>query len=276
MAELETTVVRHYSHGALERAILDGLRLMGRAPEGANAKDLAAVDEFHMGGRRATEEFAAHLALRSGLRLLDIGSGLGGGARFVAEHHGCQVTGVDITPEYVEVATALTRLVGLDGRAAFQVGNATNLPFDDASFDRATLLHVGMNIPDKERLCREARRVLRSDGLFGIYDVMRLGDAQPTFPTPWAAGAESSFLARPEDYRQALSAAGFALVGESDRRALALEMFRGMQARAAGDGPPPLGLHILMGRDAPTKVANMIAALDGGIIAPVELIARPA
>ena len=274
MAEIDAAVARHYTHGALERAIRDGLAALGKPVSETRTEDLAAIDEFHMGGRRATEELAARLDLGESVRLLDLGCGLGGAARFFAQRFGCQVTGVDLTPEFVQVAEALSRLVGLGDRVAFRVGSATALPFDDASFDRATLLHVGMNIADKGRLCAEARRVLRPDGLFGVYDVMRVGEGELKFPVPWASDPSISFLARPEDYRTALQSAGFAVQSQDDRRALALDMFRAMRERAAAGGPPPLGLHILMGREAPAKVASMIDGLERGVVAPVELIAR--
>src|SRR3546814_3455016 len=116
------------------------------------------------------------------MSLLDIGCGLGGAARHFARACGCTVTGVDLTPEYVAVAEALTRMVGQADRVAFRAGSALDLPFEAASFDAATLLHVGMNIPDKDRLCAEAARVLKPGGVFGVYDGMRVGDGALTFP----------------------------------------------------------------------------------------------
>lgn len=274
MAELEASVARHYTHGALERAIRDGLAGLGRSPDAATAEDLAAIDEFHIGGHQATVDLAGRLALAPGLRLLDIGCGIGGAARHFARAHGCRVTGVDLTPEYVEVGRALTRLVGLADRVEHRLGSALDLPVEDGAFDLATLLHVGMNIPDKAALCREACRVLRPGGRFAVYDVMRTGAGAIRFPVPWAGTAETSFVAAPADYRRALAEAGFALEAERDRRNFAIDFFRPMQARLAGSGPPPLGLHVLMGPEAPVKIANMIAMLEEGQIAPVEMIAR--
>ena len=95
---------------------------------------------------------------------MDLGSGLGGAARFFARQYGCRVTGIDLTAEYVSVASRLTELVGLNDKAEFRVGSALNLPFSQERFDRATLLHVGMNIPDKDQLCREVHRVLQPGG----------------------------------------------------------------------------------------------------------------
>jgi hypothetical protein len=132
---------------------------------------------------------------------------------------------------------------------------------------------VRLNIPDKHRLCGEVYRVLKPGGLFAIYDVMRTDEGDIDFPVPWAATPQTSFLQTPEHYREALASAGFRVISERNRRDVGIEFFKAMRARIAESGPPPLGLHILMGKDAPTKTANMLRNLEGGRIAPVEIIA---
>lgn len=270
----EEDVARHWSHGSLERAIRDGLIAMGRDLDRVQPEDLAAVDELHMGGHEATVHLAERMGLGPGMSLLDVGSGIGGPARFFARRYGCTVVGIDLTPEYVAVAETLTRMVGLADRVTFRVGSATDLPFEEASFDAATLVHVGMNVSDKDRLCAAAARVLKRGGVFAVYEVMRTGQGDLTFPVAWADTAAMSFLADPATYRQALEAAGFEVVAEEDRRDPALDFFHRMRARIAESGPPPLGLHIHMGPEAPRKVANMVANLERGIVAPVEMICR--
>lgn len=271
---VEQDVARHYTHGSLESAILDGLKAMGRAPEDVSTDDLAAIDEFHMGGQQATAELAEQMDLRPGMSLVDIGCGLGGAARFFAGRCGCRVTGVDLTPEYVTVADALTRRVGLAEQVDFHVASALDLPLETGSADAATLLHVGMNVQDKEALFAEVHRVLKPEAVFGIYDVMRVGEGDLEYPTAWAATPATSFVAEPGAYRRALSAAGFEVTAERDRGPFALDFFLRMKARVAEGGPPPLGLHILMGADAQQKVANLIANLERGRIAPIEMICR--
>ncbi|RAI59786.1 class I SAM-dependent methyltransferase [Roseicella frigidaeris] len=273
--DLESTVARHYGHAALEHAILAALAAMGKDPDHLTPEDLAPVDEFHIGGRAATRDLADAMRLAPGLALLDIGCGLGGAARLFAGEFGCRVTGLDLTADYVRCAAALARRVGLGGQAEFRQGSALALPFAEAGFDAATLLHVGMNIADKARLFAEARRVLRPGGVFGIYDVMREGEGDLAFPLPWAAGAATSFVEDADTYRRLLAAAGFAVEAVRSRRAFAIEFFRRMRvAAAAAGGPPPLGLHILMGETAPLKARNMLGNLEAGLIAPTEIIAR--
>ncbi|EPC02002.1 hypothetical protein L861_20330 [Litchfieldella anticariensis FP35 = DSM 16096] len=274
MATIEEGVAQHWSHGSLEREILDGLAAMGRDLDNVQIEDLAAVDEFHMGGHEATVHLASQMGLRPGMSLVEIGSGIGGPARFFAHQYNCTVSGIDLTPEYVAVAETLTRMVGLTEHVTFRVGSAMDLPFDDASFDAATLLHVGMNVPDKERLCAEAARVVKQDGVFGVYEVMRTGESDLSFPVAWADTPQMSFLAPLSTYRQALETAGFEVTAEEDRRDPALEFFHRIKTRIAESGPPPLGLHIHLGPQAPQKIANMIANLERGIIAPIQMICR--
>jgi SAM-dependent methyltransferase len=267
----------HYTHGDLVVAIRAGIEKLGKTVDSVTVDDLAAVDEFHVGGRQASEHFLDQLGLTPDKHILDVGCGLGGPARFAASRYRCRVDGIDLTPEYVETGRVINGWVGLADRVSLHQGSALAMPFADGTFEGAYMLHVGMNIEDKAKLCAEVGRVLRPGALFGIYDVMKVGDGEMTFPAPWATTAESSALAPPRQYRSALEAAGFAITAELDRRDFAVAFFDQFRARTmAAGGPPPLGLHVLMGRNTPDKIQNMIQGVAKGIIAPVELIARKA
>jgi len=272
---VEDAVAQHYTHGSLEREILEALVASGKDLERLRPGDLAPADEFHLGGRQATIDFAEELTVKPGMRLLDLGSGLGGAARFFAHERGCRVTGIDLTAEYVAVARRLAQLVGLAETVSYRQGSVLDLPFAPGSFDGVYMLHVGMNIEDKGRLFSQARRVLVPSGVFGIYDVMRTGPGDLSYPVPWASNDRTSFVAEPAVYRRLLEGAGFEVLNERNRREFALESFRQMQAKAA-TGVPALGLHILMGSDARAKVANMLDNLRRGLIAPTEIICRVA
>lgn len=268
------TLIDHYRHGSLEQALLDGLRRAGKDPARLSPDDLMGMDEFHIGGAEATRELVDQLGIGPGMKLLDIGSGLGGPARQLAGY-GCHVTGVDLSGEYVAAAQALSARMGLDGKVSFRQGDAATMDLAAGSFDGATLLHVGMNIADKAGLAAAVHRALKPGGFFAIYDVMQIGDGAIEFPVPWSSQPETSFVAPPAAYRAALEGAGFTVFSERERRAFALDFFKKMRARLAqSGGPPPLGLHVLMGASAQQKTANMMAMLERGVIAPVEILAR--
>jgi ubiquinone/menaquinone biosynthesis C-methylase UbiE len=249
-----------------------GLRKWGSTRTRFSADVLKPVDEFHIGGAEATAALLEKLEIRPDTEVLDIGSGIGGTARMIAGRYGCRVTGIDLTPHFVKTAGALSAMCGMADRVRFELGSAVSLPLADTSFDLALLLHVGMNVPDKAALFREAHRVLRAGGTFAVYEVMRTGDGDLAFPVPWAETPDLSALETPQTYRDAAQAAGFILEAEENRREIALNFFSRLQAQAASGAPPPLGLHNLMGPTVKQKLANMIAAVRAGTIAPVQMI----
>lgn len=271
------SVSEHYTHGALLDAIKVGVERLGKTTETVSVTDLGPVEEFHIGGRVATESFLERLELAASDHVLDVGCGLGGASRFVADRYGARVTGIDLTKEYIETGNTLTSWVGLKDLVELQEGDASKTLFSAASFDKAFLMHVGMNIADKAAVAAELSRVLRKDGILGIYDVMSVGSEDLSFPVPWATSAEESAVSSADEYKKVFGAVGFEVVTERNRRDFALEFFDQLRAStAASGGPPPLGLHILMGETAPLKVSNMIANISANKVAPVELIFRQA
>lgn len=268
---IEQKVATYYTREKLEDKILGMLRSAGKNVDQLRAEDLSAIDEFHLGGIEATQALSDFMQLRPGMHLLDVGCGIGGPARYFARRD-CQVTGVDLTEEFVRVAESLTRLVKLEQKVKFRQASALELPFASDTFDGAYQIHVGMNIADKAGVFREVARVLKPGARFTIYDIMRTGDQTLAFPLPWAQTPETSFLASLADYRQALEAAGFRIEHQRDRRDFALEF---MQRRMAQDasGPLVLGIHVLMGEQAPVMLKNVNLAVASGALAPVELVA---
>ncbi len=274
----ERNVAQHYTHGALENAIVDALRAAGKNPDKLVHADLAGVDEFHIGGRQATEDLSARFDLPPGARVLDVGCGIGGASRFFAVERGWKIDGIDLTPEYIDVARRFSDRLALGDAISYRVASAAELPFADTSFDGAYMLHVGMNIPDKTAVFEEVHRVLKPGGTFAIYDVMREGDGAFSYPVPWSVGPATNAIDTAATYRRLLTAAGFRVEQERSRRDFAIDFFRRLRARTAEiqarGSPPPVGLPILMGRTTPQKIANMMDMLERGIIAPTEIVSR--
>lgn len=268
-------LVEHYGGGDLIAAIEAGLAALSLTRATASVEVLESVDEFHVGGRTATTDLCERLGVEPGMALVDIGSGIGGTARFLASKFRCTVAGIDLAPNYVAAARELTAWTGLSESVRFESGSALEMPFDDGSFDGAVQLHVGMNIEDKHALSAEISRVLRPGGRFGLYDIMRTSDASLDFPVPWATDGSMSFVDDLPTYQAALEAAGFEVEAVRDRSSFANDFFAAMRERsAAAIGPAPLGLHLILGPAAAVKIGNMASAIAAGAIAPIEVICR--
>ena len=268
------TVADHYDQGDLVDRIESGFAAVGKTTAELTIDDLAAVDEFHTGGRQATEIIMADLAPAAGSRVLDVGSGLGGAARYCATAFGCNVLGIDLTPPFVEAARALTDWVGLGDSVGFQCTTVQDLPATDERFDAAYMLHVGMNVADKADLFAAVKARLRPGGRLAVYDLMLVGDGAFSYPLPWSSTAETNFIATQAVYEAALADAGFEVRTATDHHELATAFLEAFQQSMAGEGgPPPVGLHLVMGATTPQKAAGVTAALGQRLISPVELIA---
>ena len=268
MTESEHSMQAHYrSEGLLDR-ILAGLREAGKDPDAPTIEDLAPADEFHSLGRVATKELAGLAALTPGTRVLDVGSGLGGPARFLAVTCDCDVTGVDLMPEFCDVASELSRRTGLAERTRFRQGNALALPFDDGAFDCAWTIQAQMNIADKRRFYGEIARVLRAGGKFVFQDICA-GDGRPLdFPVPWASEAGQSHLIAPQALRALLVTVG---LREEIFRDVTAPILAWQQANIPPAGAvPPLGMHLVLGERHAEKRANSSRALRDGRIAYVQ------
>ena len=271
---MKNRVAEHYADGGLLERILLGVEAIGKTPDTVTVDELAPVDEFHIGGRQASEDFISQLELSADNHTLDVGCGIGGTSRFVASRYGCRVTGIDLTPEFVSTGQSLCDWVGLSGRVELHQGDATAMPFADESFDAAFMLHVGMNVADKAGLFAEVYRLIRPGAIFGVYDVMQTGNEALTYPVPWSSTPETSALATREHYEAALRHAGFDILRVRDRREFAAAFFAETRRKMEqAGGAPPLGVHIAMGESAPVKISNMVENIAAGRVSPVEIIA---
>jgi ubiquinone/menaquinone biosynthesis C-methylase UbiE len=245
--------------GDLVEAIGSALDAAGLDRATLRPADLAPVDEFHIRGRAASLEIIEALGLTADSHVLDLGSGLGGPARTLAELTGCTVTGVDLTAEFCEVATALSEWTGLSERTRFRVRDATTTGLPDAAVDAAMTVHVAMNISDKHALYAEAFRVLRPGGRFVVYDVLQGEGGDVHYPVPWANDPSTSFLATPEDMRDLLPEAGFEVISEVDSSDESLMWFQQMRARTQREGPPPVSFAAFLGDAFEQMAVNQVA-----------------
>lgn len=266
-------VAAHYAGGgSLANAIAESLRNAGKDLDGLKTTDLATVDEFHIRGRTATLELAEHMKLRADARVLDIGSGLGGPARTLAEAYGCHVAGIDLTKAFCEAARVLSDWVGLGERVTFRQGDATDLPFEDNRFDAAMTIHAAMNIAEKDKVYEHARRVVKPSGVFAVYDVLQGEGGDVLFPVPWAREPSISHLASPEEMKSLLTEAGFKILHVHDSTDESQSWFEAMTTRMAEPGPPPVTAQVFLGGDFPVMARNQVRNLTERRIRTVSYI----
>ncbi len=268
-------VSTHYARGDLLARLNSALREDGVDPDHPSLDALAPYDQFHGRGLEATEELAGLVQPGPGDHLLDIGSGIGGPARYFAHRFGCRVTGIDLTPEFCDVARHLTRLLGLEAKVAFEAGNALAMPFADASFDGAYSMNVSMNIADKRAFYREIGRVLRPGAWLVLSELAKGEGGELDYPTPWASSARTSFLSTPEDTQRGLLASGFDVI----QLRSTLEEARAFGARSRamverGEKPPHRAVMLIHGEIATQAMANTARGLQEGRIVPIEVLAR--
>jgi sarcosine/dimethylglycine N-methyltransferase len=268
MTDVLDGVRDHYRATGLTERLKAALAVFGPEDRPLAPEQLAAVDQFHTRGLGATAELARLAGLDANMAVLDVGSGLGGPARFLAANHGCRVTGIDLSEAFVDAARYLTERTGQTGQVSFRTADSLHLPFDDGRFDAVFLQHVAMNIADRARLYREIRRVLRSGGRFATFDVV-LSTGQPHYPVPWARTADISFLKTAAATREAIEQAGFRALAWQDDTKAATAWFDGMRA----SGPPPgPNLGVVMGPDFPQLTANLARNLSEGRLGIVSAV----
>jgi len=244
-----------YTGGGFAERILEAAKAAG--VETITADALGPADEFHTGGIRATRELAKLAGFEPGARVLDIGSGLGGPARVLAGEFGCDVTGIDLTAEFVRSATALTQACGLSERARFQVGNALALEFADASFEGAWTQHVVMNIEDRATFYREIARVVKPGAKFAFFDILRGPNPAPLdYPVPWANEPSISFLYDEAQTRKFVEQAGFEVVAWN----VVPQQSVVLGAQAAAQQGAGLTLEIVLGGNLGDRIRNVAAA----------------
>jgi SAM-dependent methyltransferase len=269
-----TQIAEQYYRGGLLDTLLNALAAAGKDVDALQPDDLTPLEEFHVGARPATLALAELADIQQGDHVLDIGCGIGGPARALAVTAGCRVTGVDLSAEYCEVATALSSRVGLDN-LEFKQGDALNLPFEDETFDVVWTQHASMNIEDKPSLYREYRRVLKSGGRVAIHDIAAgpVGDVH--FPVPWASEPSISFLSTQDQTRGFLEDAGLSVDAWEDTSQEAFDLLLTLRGKLqALGGPPPLGLHVLVGPSMTEKGANMFRNIAEKRIMLFRAVAR--
>jgi len=191
-------------------------------------------DSFHPGGVRLTRRLGEILGLRPGARVLDVASGTGESAIFLARTFGCEVTGIDFGGE--NVSRAQTRAEASDsGRLVrFVQGDAESTGFPAESFDAVICECAFCTFPNKAAAAQEFFRLLKSGGRLGLSDLTRAAVLPGALQSllAWVACIAD---ARPlGEYIEILQAAGFSDVTTEEHDEALGEMVRDVQGRLMG------------------------------------------
>jgi ubiquinone/menaquinone biosynthesis C-methylase UbiE len=267
MNEVDERISGHYGWPGLMDAIEKELRRNGIEPQDVTVAQLAPLDNYHAFRLAGTIALATATGISAADRVLDVGGGIGGPARQLADRFGCNVTVVDLTADYCAVGETLTTWTRLTDRVSFVHASALDMPFDDAAFDVVWTQHASMNISDKDGLYREVARVVRPGGRFAFFDILA-GPNQPIhFPVPWSAEASFSFLLSPGETRAQIASEGFRETTWLSGADLKAELDRAVQAEQGGQ-EPLLDSSLLNGPDSAAMAENVARNLNEGRIVP--------
>ena len=266
----KSAVNSHYGREGLLNGILAALESAGKNLGRLTIDDLAPLEEIHIGGRKATLELADRADISKSCSVLDLGCGIGGPARALAQNFGCSVVGVDLTEEFCDVGRVLTELTGLNDLVTITHASALEIPADDDSFDVVWMQHLAMNIKHKKRLAAEVARVTRPGGKLALHEVVAGNREIAHYPVPWASGSDLNFLVPTDELEEAFVTNGYRAKELIDETGAAINFFHRVVARFAANGPPPLSPADLLGDRFPLMVKNLLRNLEEDRAAVVQ------
>ena len=237
-------------------------------------EDLFPIDQYHARGIAATVDLGKRMPISKGNKILDIGCGLAGPARYYAKKFECFITGIDITPSFIELGNEFNQLTSMSNKIDLKVGNGEILELEDNTFDGAYSQHVTMNVAQRDRFFSEAYRVLKKGSFFAFteHGLGPLGD--PIFPLPWADSESMSYLLPPEETISILKKIGFTdieIIKTGDKY---MSGYEKLVNKTNDTIPPTLGIHVIGGPSIIERSKNSLKSIKEKRTLPFEVLCK--
>lgn len=246
--------------------ILDAIEKMGISKTDITRKYTSYFDEFHVRGKVVSEELFSKIEMNRDSQILDLGCGLGGTCRMIAEKYDCMVHGVDYSESHIKTANSLSKLVGLSDQTLFKQGDASDLPYPSDQFDLIITQHVQMCIEDKNKLYSEVKRVLKKGGRFIYYDMLKKSGNSLNYPLPWVDDQANNYLISSDHLKDLLHSLNLKKITSEDQTQKGIAFLNSFLAKAEEKPAILTGQKILMGENALEKITNLYQGLKDGVI----------
>ncbi len=197
-------------------SIRQALKKKGKATGTLQIEDLLELghlEQYHYLGSKACDRAIEYLEVQPNSRVLDIGSGVGGPARYISYKTGCHVQCVELRNDFNEIAQELTERVGFEKYIQYLTGDILSLPIIDAlspnSFDSIVSFLSFLHIENREKLLEICLRSLKENGRIYVEDYVANGPLSPQVQSTLKEVVQSSYVPTRETYRHHLERAGF-------------------------------------------------------------------
>ena len=267
--DYEEAINAQYGQSDLGKKILAILQREGIDMAEGIKDALAPIEELHLRGSLATIELAQKADLNEIMKVLDIGCGIGGPARTLASEFGCHVIGLELCEEYCHASEIINGKVGLNNKIEIRQGNALNMPFNSAEFDIVFMLHVLMNIENKDRVLSQINHVLRPKGRLALNTICAGSISPIHFPVIWANNPDINFLLTASELRKLISNSGFKELSWKDETERILEGIERTRSKPRTKNPQPISLGLIVA-DPSTKWRNIVNNLKEGRIEVIQ------
>lgn len=165
--------------------------------------------------RAEAEQMAAHLALRPGVRLLDLGAGSGWPGLYMGKRSGCDVALVDLPLAGLRIAVERAKNDDISGHVWAAVADAAALPFPDGSFDAISHSDLLCCLRQKRAVLAACRGAIRRNGRM-VFTVISVAPGLSAAQYRRAVANGPEFIETDTDYPTLLAQTGWMVIGHED------------------------------------------------------------